>query len=175
MNRLVVISLILCLAFALTSATVFAQLDAFSQSGHESFLIVPWAQDEITVSTHEELILATGWAACTRGLVQSYITAAHYQWNLDGDPILPDEETAQYFGPIEPRGEPEWCLVGNGTVWGSSWRYSIGTLSPGTYEITLLHWLDHPVIDGGDWDGDGRIDLFEGEWADETVTVHVVE
>ena len=167
MKKLIVISLILCLAFALTSATGFAQ----SEGG--SVLINPVFQDEVTVSTDDELILHIGWGACTRGLVRAYITAAHYQWSLGGDPILPHEETAQYFGPIHRVGAVDGCLAGDGTLWRSYWDYSIGNLSPGTYEIRLLRWLAHPVIDGGDWDGDGRIDFFEGEMGDDTITVYV--
>ena len=106
--------------------------------------------------------------------MQAYLSAAHLQWSLDSNPILSDEETVQYFGPIYRFGPADWCLIGNGTLWASHWRYSIGTLPPGTYEIKLLHWLDHPVIDGGDWNGDVRLDFFEGE-REETVTVHVVE
>jgi hypothetical protein len=168
MKKLVVISLLLCLAFALPPATGFAQ------SGDDSVVINPYQQDYVTVSTNDDLILGFGWAACTPGLVQAYITAAHYQWTLDGDPIFSGEETAQYFGPIYPLGACHWCLIGNGTGWMSSFRYSIGTLTPGTYEIRLLHRLDHPVIDGADLDGDGRLDRREGE-VEYAVTVHVVE
>jgi hypothetical protein len=167
MKKLLVISLILCLAFALASATTFAQ------SGDGTVQIIPWAQDELTVSPDDELILHTGWAACKRGLVRTYINAAHYQWSINGDPILSDEETAQYFGPIEFIGPRYWCLIGDGTAWRSYWDYSIGTLEPGTYEIGLVRWLDHPVIDGGDHDGDGRLDHFEGVMGDDSVIVHV--
>ena len=167
MKKRIVVYLILCLACALASTS------ALAQSEDDSVLILPWKQDEITVSADQELILGWEWIACTPGLVQAYLTAVHPQWSLDDEPILSDEEASQYWGPIESRGEGDGCLVGRGTTWGSSWRYSIGTLAPGVYEIRLLHWLDHPVIDGGDWDGDGKIDRWAGPMSDDTVTVYV--
>ena len=167
MKKLIVISVLLCLAFAPISATAFAQ-------SPDSVEINPLYVDEITVSTDQELILRVGWGACTRGLVQAYITAAHYEWTLDGAPIFLDEETAQYFGPIEPMGPSDTCVAGNGTLWASFWRYPMGTLDAGTHEISVHQWLDHPVIDGGDYDGDGRLDRFTDQAWDGTVTVHVV-
>ena len=168
MRKLVVISVLLCLAFAPISATAFAQ-------SSDSVEINPLFVDEKTVSTDQELILRAGWGACTRGLVRAYITAAHYEWTLDGTPISLDEETAQYFGPIEAVGPSDTCVAGNGTLWASLWRYSIGTLDPGTYEISVHQWLDHPVIDGGDYDGDGRMDRFGDQASEGTVTVTVQE
>jgi hypothetical protein len=167
MKKLVVVSLLLCLAFAPASATVFAQ------SGNNIVLIYPLFQDEITVTTEQELILGFGWAACTPGLVRSYITAAHYEWYLDSVLIVPDVDAAQYFGPIQPAGPVPWCLIGKGTSWKSYWTYSIGTLDSGTYVIRVISWLDHEVIDGSDIDGDGRLDHWGDTIWDGTVTVYV--
>ena len=167
-KKLFVISVLLCLALVPISATTFAQ-------SPESVEINPLFLDQVTVSTDQELILRAGGGACTRGLVEAYITAAHYEWYLDGVPIFLGEGTAQYFEPIEVIGPVDWCVAGNGTMWGSFWRYSIGPLAAGTYEISVLQWLDHPVIDGADWDGDGRLDRHGDTPWEGTVTVSVVE
>ena len=166
MKKLIVISVILILA--ITPATSVS-----AQTG-DQVLVTPYFQDEITVSTEDELILASGWAACTPGLVKAWINASYYQWYMDSTPILPEEDAFNYWGPIEPRGSSPSCIIGTGNIWGSSWRYSIGSLTAGTYVISLTYGSDHKMIDGGDYDGDGHLDFFEGE-REKAVIVHVVE
>lgn len=165
MKKLIVVLIVLSLSINLTT-TVFAQTG-------DQILVIPYYQDEITVTTEDELILAAGWAACTRGLVNAWINASYYQWYLDDQPILSAEEAFNYWGAIEPRGPNPYCLIGTGNIWGSSWRYSIGSLPVGTYEISLIYGTNHKILDGGDYDGDGRLDFFEGQ-REEAVIVHVV-
>jgi hypothetical protein len=165
MKKAIVGLIVLSLLITLTT-TVFAQ------TGNQ-ILVIPYYQDEITVTTEDELILAAGWAACTPGLVNAWINASYYQWYMDSIPILSADEALDYWGPIEPRGPYPYCLIGTGNIWGSSWRYSIGSLSAGTYVISLTYGANHKIIDGGDYDGDGRLDFFEGQ-REEAVIVHVV-
>ena len=165
MKKLIVASLILVLMIAPSTS-------AFAQTGSQ-VLVFPHLDDEITVTTEDELILAIGWGACTPGLVKAWVNAAFYQWYIDGSPILSAAEAPNYWGPIEPRGQNEYCLIGNGNLWASSWRYSIGSLPAGDYVISLIYGTNHKMIDGGDYDGDGHLD-FLGYW-EHSVTVHVAE
>ena len=47
------------------------------------------------------------------------------------------------------------------------WEYDLTdhltTLEPNTYELRSRFWVDHPLVDGGDLDGDGEIDLYRPE------------
>lgn len=165
MKKLIVISIVLSLSITLTT-TVFAQ------TGGQVFINPPY-MDEITVYTSDELILATGWGACTRGLVKAWINASSYEWYLDGNPIPIAGDQDSYWGPIELSGFAPNCIAGPGTSWRSSWRYPIGSLPAGTYTIRLTALIDHKIIDGADYDGDGKPDFYEG--GSYKVIVHVVE
>jgi len=165
MKKLIAISIVLSLAITLTT-TVFAQTGG-------QVLINPPHMDEITAFTNDELVLATGWGACTRGLVKAYINASTYEWYLDNLPISIAGGQDNYWGPIEFSGSSPTCLAGPGTAWVSHWRYSIGSLPAGTYVISLTTVTSHKIIDGGDYDGDGKLDFYEGGSSE--VTVHVVE
>ena len=163
MKKLIVASLILLLMTAPSAS-------AFAQSGSQ-VLILPAFQNEITVTSEDELILAIGWGACTPGLVKAWINAAYYQWYIND--ILSAEQALNYWGPIESRGPNSACLIGAGNLWAASWRYSIGSLPAGDYEISLIYGTNHKMIDGSDYDGDGKLD-FLGYW-EHSITVHVVE
>jgi hypothetical protein len=162
----------LILTFVILMLMIAPSTSAFAQTSNQ-VLILPHVDDEVTVTTEDELILAIGWGACTPGLVKAWINAAYYQWYIDNQPILSAEEALNYWGPIEPRGPNPYCLIGAGNLWAASWRYSIGSLPVGDYVVDLTYGTNHRMIDGGDFDGDGHLDFF-GYW-EESVTVHVVE
>lgn len=165
MKKLIVASLLLVLMIAPVNI-------AFAQTG-DQILVSPPFQDEITVTTEDELVLSIGWGACTPGLVKAWINIADYHWYKDGNPILSAAQATNYWGPIELRGPNPVCLIGTGNMWAASWRYSIGSLSAGDYEISLIYGTDHKMTDGGDSDGDGQLDFYR--YLDGSVTVHVVE
>ena len=164
MKKRIVIATILVLALV--------PVTAFAQSGSQ-VLILPAFQDEVTVTTEDELILGIGWGACTPGLVTAWIKAADYHWYMDGSPILSAEQAQNYWGPVELRDPNPACLIGKGDLWAASWRYSIGSLSAGDYKISLIYGTDHKMTDGGDSDGDGQLDFYQHLEA--SVIVHVVE
>lgn len=163
MKKLIVISAILVLLIVPT--TVFAQSN--------QVFVFPSFQDEVTVTTQDEIILGIGWGACTPGLVTAWIHAADYHWSMDSTPILSAKQAANYWGPVESRGPNSACLIGAGNLWAASWRYSIGSLSAGDYEISLIYGTDHKMTDGGDSDGDGQLDFYQQ--LETNVTIHVIE
>ncbi len=166
MKKLIVVVVVLSLTMTLSPTVVSAQ------SGGNSVLVSPWLDDEITVSPDQELILAWGWGACTPGLVTAFAKTVQVQWYLNGSSILPENEGIKYWGPVENRGPESQCLIGNGDLWGSSWRYSLGHLSVGVYQVSMTWKLDHQLLDGGDWNGDGHLEFFQGEVTD-TITIYV--
>jgi hypothetical protein len=170
MKKLIAVVIVLSLAIALITT-------ASAQTGNQVLLKPTIVPHEITVTSEDELILHTGWGACTYGLVKAWINASNYYWYLDDESILPAEDVNNYWGPItgpiEPEG-PSTCIAGPGTGWVSYWTYSIGSLPVGTYEVKLTIDTDHKFLDGGDYDGDGKIDFFVDGW-NASVIVHVVE
>ena len=130
--------------------------------------------DVVTVQAYDELVLRSGWRACTPGLVTAFVKAAHVDLTINGDPLYPEGDDTLYWDPIEPF-EFEGCTVApNGNQASvSRWRYPLGSLLPGTYEVYAHMWLDHPIIDGRDEDGDGQMDVYKGTIIENTFTIVV--
>jgi hypothetical protein len=164
MKKLIGIAMLLIMALA--------PITAFAQSENQ-VVIFPGFQDEVTVTTEDELVLGIGWGACTPGLVQAWTGVADYYWSMDGDLILSPKEAKAYWGPVESRGPNPYCLIGAGNLWASSWRYSIGSLPVGDYEINLTYGPNHKMTDGADSDEDGKLDFYSHLEA--SVIVHVLE
>jgi hypothetical protein len=130
--------------------------------------------DEVIAHTHDEIVLRAGWGACTKGLVKAFQKAAHIDITINREPLYPEGDEALYWSAIEPI-ELEGCKAApNGSqASGSAWRYSLGSLEQGVYEVYVHWWLDHPIVDGGDWDGDGKMDRVEGTLVENTITIVV--
>jgi hypothetical protein len=112
------------------------------------------------VSAGQTIILHGRWGACSPGLVTAYINGSHTVVTLDGEPLLSPEQIEQLWGPITVQGTEDACLIGD-TIYISHWYYELA-LAPrdAPYLIHTEFFLDHPLRDGGDWDGDGKMDLF---------------
>jgi hypothetical protein len=140
MKKGISIFLFVCVAFSLTFTP------AFAQSNSESVLIHPLLYQNgstITVTSDQEIILGIGWAACTPGLVRAFLGAVRLEWTLNGQRVVPRVQIPQYWGKISELNPPPSinCMVGRGTVWGTSWRYSLGTLPRGkTRSIFTNGW-----------------------------------
>jgi hypothetical protein len=121
-----------------------------------TYNINPWWSEE-TVRTDDDVILYVRNGACTRGLVESFQRAAHIDVSINGEPLFPQGDEIQYWGLIESM-DIDGCKAArhgkNASM--SYWQYQLSPLEPGIYDVYVHYWLDHPVIDGGDWDGDGK-------------------
>jgi hypothetical protein len=138
-----------------------------------TYNINPW-WSEVTVRTEDEVSLNVGWGACTPGLVKAFQKDAHIDVTINGEPLYPVGDEALYWGAIGPI-ELEGCKAApNGNQAStSSWQYTLSPLEPGIYEVYVHYWLDHPIVDGGDWDGDGKMDKIEGTLIENTITIIV--
>lgn len=174
MKKIVVISLVVCLGISLLFSAALAQSD------DDIVVVHPYYWDPSTpIYSNQTIVLGMGWAACRKGAVQMFLTAVQQYWSIDGVPVFSsDEDPNQYWGEI---GERSYDPVNSACmgkppdhIWGTSWRYTLGTLEPGEYEIFFDWWLDHPVTDIADYDGDGRPDIIY-ELGDNTITITVVD
>ena len=51
----------------------------------------------------------------------------------------------------------------------------MGTLESGLYDLHTITHLTQPIIDGGDYDGDGVADIFDGELSNKIIQINVVQ
>ena len=128
------------------------------------------------VTTDTNIILTMGWQACRRGVVQAALTSIQMELYLDGVQFLgPEDGIIQFWGPIEkvPGGD-EFCIVTQEYVWNTQWKYFLGKLSAGEHVVYSILWLDHPITDVADYDGDGKIDVFKDLMLERTRIINVV-
>jgi hypothetical protein len=149
-------------------------------------LILPWRFDLNTILTlrpNQEVVLGARWGACKKGLVTSFIPAARLDWLVDGYPLFGssfdkayDKEMKKQWGSVwadESNPAIDQCVMNTEETWWSYWTYSLGTLAPGDHPVQLNYWLSRPARDGGDYDGDGKMDVFEGELAAGKILIRV--
>ena len=156
-------------AFVLTMLLLSGLVICSVAAGSEpvEVIITPWRDGEVYIIGPGEVgVIRSGWGACTGGLVQAYIKASNYELALDDVLLLTPEQVDELWGPPEPFvPDPPYEDVcpGKTRPMRARWRHPLSGLAPGSYQLHSLIWTDHPLIDGGDYDGDGRPDLFQPE------------
>lgn len=168
-RKSIVVLLLGLVALALTFSVTMAE-ESTTEYCHPVF------DEECWVEPGDQLIIYHGWLTCRRGLIEAFLMAIEEQeYTLDGHLLWGTQETSQYWGPIEEEWVPqiESCMGHPSTGYRTYWEHELD-LDPGEHELHLSLWLRHPIIDGGDWDGDGHPDWFSGHLHDATVKIHVI-
>jgi len=168
MVRKSIVLLVGLVALALTFSVTMAE-ESNTEYCHPVF------DDHCWVEPGEELVIRHGWLTCRRGLVKAFLMAIEEQeYTLNGVPLWGTQEASQYWGPIQEEWTPrlEFCMGHPSTGYRTYWEHELD-LDPGVHVLHLTLLLRHPIIDGGDWDEDGRPDLFSGQLHDDTVVIHV--
>ncbi len=89
-----------------------------------------------------------GWGAHKRGLIAAYLSAVDQSLSVNGTPIA---NANDLYGPVVGDRDSGFATY---------WNLALDPLEPGqTYVIDQSLGLTHPIIDGGDYNGDGRPDL----------------
>ena len=124
----------------------------------------------ILVSQNQNIRLGAKWGACTLGLSLAFAKTANVAYVIDDQSILTSlGEASRYWSlPPVPDTSPgeSTCKNNTDTGWWVSWEYPLGTLSLGDHPAHFDFWNDRLQIDGGDYDGDGKVDRWEGTHID---------
>jgi len=145
----------------------------------------PVQYDGTTVEVGQTLLLGAHWGGCVPGLVTEFGRASVLEWSIDGEAI---ETPADWTRAIavdwnpHPWAEPDFsACVSKVTArtapygYWAFWQYPVVFDAPGDHVIRLVWSITHPMLDGGDYDGDGRPDIFGLDWgSDDSITIHVV-
>lgn len=127
-----------------------------------------WSSGEHEIHPGQVGVIRYGWAACSSGLVRVFIAATNWEVTLvdaAGAEVLhlTPEDIGELWGEINIYEDPppfaETCMGKGRPAW-AEWRYTLTELEPGSYTLHTQWWLDHPLVDGADNDGDGKIDIF---------------
>ena len=172
MKKLLAASVLIFLAITLMHAPAFAQDD--------EVVIIPYRWDQSTIVFSDQFItLQAGWAACKKGPLQAFRSATHISWTLDKEGVQVDsgEVTRKYWGPIHYIPLQAGVCLGKTpeTIPAITWSFPLGQLEAGEYSLHFYWWLDHPVTDLGDNDGNGRPDFFSGTIKDVDISIHVID
>ena len=170
MKRVPFIALLLALAFIMAAPLAFANEDPL--------IVIPYiGGPNYYAAEGQEVIIRGRWGACNRGLTTAapYKIAIEMEASLDGQPFLAiDPPARDYWSRPEIfDGDPGPCLIPTDTIWVTYWDYSLGQLSAGEYDVHFVYSMEKPFIDGGDYDGDGRMDVFSGVLQDNSITILV--
>jgi hypothetical protein len=143
------------------------------------YISLAFAADRVDIDASDYVVLGYGWVACTRGLVRVYLTGENIELGIDNRPHYIADGKDQYWGPIvstEDEDAQQYCIAGDKIrLWSAHWDYPLGILEPGEHTVYYHHWLDHPVTDGGDYNGDGQIDTPNLYEIERTITIVVSE
>lgn len=149
---------------------------AQAQSNNEVLINLNFADDTVYVNASDNIVLYHGWAACTSGYIMLYLSAVQTELRINNVLVSRADGKDQYWGPIsEIGGDWSICIGGNQkTARAIYWYYPLGMLEPGVHVVQFNYWLERPIIDGGDYDGDGRPDKIDS-LRDRTITIIVSE
>ena len=173
MKKSFLISIVVCLSIILTSSM------AMAQTSEDVVVINPIRWDSTqTVYSNQTIVFDFGWAACKRGFIKTFLNANDLSFSMDGSPLFSSSaEASQYWGPVQQTPAPasaEACLGRTPeTIWATYWMYTYGTLNAGDHMLHFTMSVDHPVLDGADYDGNGAPDIFSGTLQDLDLTIHV--
>jgi hypothetical protein len=158
-------------ALALTSLllAVAASPTAAALAAPDEVPIFPYTEYETyTVGPGQVGVIQFTWYACTGGLVNVFIKGSNFELELleaDGSSYLSvsPAEIDMLWSAIESIEDPEGYCRGGQEIHLATWRYPLTGLPAGEYELHSKGWIDHPMTDGTDYDGDGTPDVLRPE------------
>mgnify|MGYP005844665943 CR=1 FL=1 len=99
-----------------------------------------------TVPTGEPLAINFGWAAPTPDYLHDFLDAATVTLTYDGSPL----DLWNLIGPTTTE-------QGNVAIWH---YWVVPDPTPGEHQLVVMYTLSRAILDGGDYDQDGQLDVF---------------
>jgi hypothetical protein len=117
----------------------------------------------VTVDHGRPIQIREGWLACTRGLTQAFLRASVVSLDVEdgsGPYLSVGPPASEYWTPVYDSGlDATGCVTRAKTLWQIDWGYTLDELPVGQYPVHFLWYTAHPILDGGDYDGDGAPDV----------------
>ena len=132
---------------------------------------------EVTVSLSSQYAVARfGWGACSKGMEQDFID--HFVVNLQllqNGVVLQTVTTNQGIWTMNATNPAPVCLHINEPQL-AYWEYAnLNLKKPGTYTLVFSSEWTAPLADGGDYDGNGFVDIFPPtDLGSPQITINVV-
>ena len=157
---------------ALVATPVYS---AYAQSNGVVEINPAHQQADVVINAGQKVVFNSGWGACTPGLVVMFENAATLHMSDNG---LPFDVANWSWSPIEVNLiSPDilgYCIAGDKIhAWSSTWYSPELTFETGTHVIHFYYVLSHQLVDGGDYNGDGKIDKIDGVTGENTFTIIV--
>ena len=171
MNKKKILALLLITIFFIIAPSTI------SFAKDKSIKIHPYG-GEYTVSSNDDIVISIGWGTCSEGLQQDYIKSVNNKYLLNNEPLKDAQKKDKdlwmepYF--VENAPWKDLCIWDVDGVWQMAWKYDLGKLDPGDYELVWERTYNFNVIDGYDQEGDGIPDVY-GDFTRIVTTIHVVE
>jgi hypothetical protein len=168
LNRFSVIFVVLFLA-----ALIFASAGSVGASSHEVRIFPFFDGQTRELQAGEVAVIHWGWAAFGHGMTEHFSNRVKIDFTLQGpstDLSVGNVEARSYWGPVEAHS---FTCEGNHPDQGyvRFWDYYFGPLAPGTYTLHYSTAINGTVLDGCDYNGDGKMDPGEGYSTDATITI----
>ena len=112
------------------------------------FIVPPDGTKDICIPAGSNIHIRGGWAACTKGLAQSFASRANFQFSLEGNEYLSRKESRQLWTQPEPLDVTYPCVNGSENAWVT---YAIATAFPFQYLVFVVGarflrpFLSHPL------------------------------
>jgi len=150
-------------AMSLTLLALLLSMMLSTATAQEEVEITVWNDGQTTIEPGQVAVLHAGWAACNKGLVYAWMNASYFEVWLDGELLLTADQVYDLWGSVQPSPAAEVVCIPKPNFHSAEWRYALADLPAGEYELRSISTVTHPVHDGGDYDGDGRPDMFTPE------------
>ena len=139
-----------------------------AQAQDEVLILLPMLEEEYIVNPDQAVYIVFGWYACTPGLLKGVQNSLGLAITVDGDLLYELVHKDPYWETPYSVGSLEECIPDPHAVpTAADWIYPLDLSQfelDVKYEFSFSLWLDHKTVDGYDADGDGKPDMYEGEF-----------
>jgi hypothetical protein len=123
-----------------------------AQAGNVCLILAYEEVQTFSNSECDSYAIGYGWLAVSPGLVKEFVKATSIDSAFWGDNVrlsLKPKDASRLWSPVDTRTTQDLGYTcPTGSVYRSKFRWNIGKLDPGTYNMWFFDELKHPVTDG---------------------------